>query len=193
VPAPVISAASSSSTIYSCVVKKVRQIDAEATGKVIVANPCVAKLLGLARQGPVSRAVFQSNGHDAVEHLGDLRRREMEVSVSAVPYRRNQSNLGELRQMGARGLRGNPSRVGKFGGGQSAAVEKRGEHRGSRSLSDQPGNFGDERTSNHVPNVAPDLHRISINHFDADRIGVDVEGMNINCTAIDTAAPAKQT
>jgi hypothetical protein len=41
--------------------------------------------------------VFEGDGHDAVDHLGDLRRRETEIAVSPIAYRREQSCLGEFR------------------------------------------------------------------------------------------------
>ena len=49
-----------------------------------------------------------------------------------------------------------PGRVGKLTGGQSAAIEKRREHGGSRRLPDQRRYLGDERAYNHFPYIAPD-------------------------------------
>ncbi len=118
------------------------EVDAETTGEVIVADAGRAELACLRGEGTVSRPVFECNGHDSVEHLGDPGRREAEVAVPAVPYRRNQSRLGELRQMRARGLRRNTRGIGQFGGGKGSAIEKCREHGRSCRLSDQPSNLG---------------------------------------------------
>jgi hypothetical protein len=67
--------------------EKIGQINAEPTGEVIAANSCILKLLGFARQGTIARPMFKGNGHDTVEHLGNLRRCEAEIAVSPVPYR----------------------------------------------------------------------------------------------------------
>lgn len=104
--------------------KKVGQIDTEATGKVVVANPCVLKLLGLTRQRAVSRTVFEGDGHNPVDHLGDLRRRETEIAVSAIGYRREQSCLREFRQVRARGLGSDARGIGEFGRRQRTAIEQ---------------------------------------------------------------------
>lgn len=106
-------------------------------------------------EGTVSWPVFECNGHDSVEHLGDPGRREAEVAVPAGPYRRNQSRLGEFRQMGAGGLRRDTRSMGQFGGGKGAAIEKRREHGRSCRLSDQASNLGYQWPGNHRRNVAP--------------------------------------
>jgi len=105
--------------------EEVGEIDAESTGEMIVANSRVLKLLGLTRQRSVSWPVFKGDSHDAVEHLGDLRRREAEIAVSAVPYRRKQPRLGQFRKMGAGRLRGDPRSIGQFGSRQRPAIQKR--------------------------------------------------------------------
>ena len=53
--------------------EEISQIETETTGKVVIADPRRAKLPSLPRQGSVSRPVFESNGHDAVEHLHHFR------------------------------------------------------------------------------------------------------------------------
>jgi hypothetical protein len=49
------------------------EINAETTGKVVVADSGRAELARLTGEGPVSRPVFESDTHDAIEHLDDLR------------------------------------------------------------------------------------------------------------------------
>jgi hypothetical protein len=73
-----------------------------------------------------------------------------------IPDWGQQSCLCQFGEMRARRLRGDPSRVGKLAGGQSAAIEKRGEHRGSRRLPDQRRDLGDERACNHLLCIIPD-------------------------------------
>jgi hypothetical protein len=102
----------------------------------------------------VSRPVFEREGHYPVKHLGDPRRREAEIAVPTVPYRRNQSRLGEFRQMRAGCLRRNTRSIGQFGRCKSAAIEKRREHGRSCRLSDQPSNLGDQWPGNHRLNLA---------------------------------------
>src|SRR6266851_2195864 len=151
------------------------------TGEVIVANPRVMKLLGLERQRSVSRSVFESDRHDPVEHLGDLRRRKTEIAVSPISYRGDQSRLGELSQMRTCRLRGDPSGIGKLGSRKSATVNKRGKHGRSRGLPDQPGNLGDERACDHVLNIAPHPTRGLERHFDGDRS--DWQGIKVSSVA----------
>jgi hypothetical protein len=99
--------------------------------------------------------VFERNGHNPVEHLGDPRRREAKIAVPTVPYRRKQSRLGEFRQMRAGCLRRNTRRRSQFGRGKSAAIEKRREHGRSCRFADQPSNLGYQWPSNHRLNLAP--------------------------------------
>jgi hypothetical protein len=134
---------------------KIGEINAETTGKVVVADSGRAKLACLTGEGTESRPVFERNGHEPVKHLRDPRRREAEIAVPTVPYRRNQSRLGELRQMRAGCLRRDTRGMGQFGRGKSAAIEKRREHRRSCRLSDQLRDLGDQWPRNHGRNVAP--------------------------------------
>jgi hypothetical protein len=76
--------------------------------------------------------------------------------MSPIPDWGHQDRLGQPGEMRARRLRGDPSRVGKLAGGQSAAIEKRGEHRCSRRLPDQRRYLGNEMACNHLPNITPD-------------------------------------
>ena len=126
----------------------------EPPGEVIVANPRVMKLPCLARQRSVSRSVFERDSHHPVEHLDDFRRRETEIAVSPVPYRSEQSRLGELSQMRAGRLRGDARSIGKFGSREGAAVNKRRKHDRSAGFPDQSGDLGYQRPRNHVLNVA---------------------------------------
>jgi hypothetical protein len=98
-------------------------------------------------------ALPAKDGHYPVKHLRDPRRREAEIAVPTVPYRRNQSRLGEFRQMRAGCLRRNTRSIGQFGRCKSAAIEKRREHGRSCRLSDQPGNLGYQWPGNHMLNV----------------------------------------
>jgi len=84
--------------------KKIGEVDAEATGKMVVANSGRAELSCLTRQGSVSRPIFECNGPDAVEHLDHSRRGKAEIPMPPVSDRFQQSSLSELRQMRAGGL-----------------------------------------------------------------------------------------
>ena len=53
--------------------EEVRYIHAETTGKMVVANPGVAKLSGLRREWTKSGSVLDGNDHDSVEHFKNFR------------------------------------------------------------------------------------------------------------------------
>src|SRR5512143_3179634 len=135
--------------------QRIGEINAETAGEVVIADSSRAELACSTGEGAVARPVFERDGHDPVEHLGDPRRREPEIAVPTVPGRRDQPRLGELRQMRAGGLRRHPGRTGQLGRGERAAIEKRREHRRPRRLSDQPGNLGYQWPGDHRRNVAP--------------------------------------
>src|SRR5207237_3885290 len=97
--------------------EKIRQVNTEATGEMVVANSGRAKLSCLPGQWSVSRSVLDCYCHDAVEHLDDFGRCEAKITVPAIPYWGQQSHLGELCQMAAGRLRGDPRREGKLAGG----------------------------------------------------------------------------
>jgi hypothetical protein len=69
--------------------------------------------------------------------------------MSPLSDRQQQAGPGQLGEMRAGGLRRDPSRNGKFAGGQCADIEKRREHGGSHRFPDQRRDLGDERTRNH--------------------------------------------
>src|SRR5437879_4009638 len=114
----------------------------------VVADSGGAKLACLAGERAVSRPVFDSNGHDAVKHVHDFRGCKPEIAMSPVFDQGEQAGFGQLRQMSARGLRRNPCSVGKFGGRESAAIEKCRKHGGSGWIANQPSYFGDEMACN---------------------------------------------
>ena len=82
---------------------------------------------------------------------------------------REQARLCQLREMGAGGLRPDLRRKGQLARGQGPAIEKRRHHRGSRRVSDQRRDLGDDRACNHFRYVTPE----SVDaHFDGDRSGL---------------------
>jgi len=105
--------------------EEIGEINAEATRKVVVAHPGRAKLLCLARQGAVSRSVFERYGHDPVEHLDNLRCSEAKVSVAPVLNRSEQSRIAEFCEMSTRRLRCDSRGISKLGSRKGAAIEKR--------------------------------------------------------------------
>ncbi len=151
--------------------EEVGQVDAETTGKVVVADPGRAKLACLTRHRAVSRPVFERNGDDALDHLYDFRRCELEIPMPSLSDHPHQARFGQLGEMRARRLRGDPSRVGKLARGQGSAIEKRQEYRGSCTLPDEPCDFGKEIARNHLPYIAPEPVGRADEHFDSDRSG----------------------
>jgi len=90
-------------------------------------------------------------------------------SLSDHPH---QARFGQLGEMRACRLRGDPSRVGKLAGDQGTAIEKRQEYRGSCALPDERRDFGKEIARNHLPYIAPEPVGRADEHFDGDRSGL---------------------
>ena len=82
---------------------------------------------------------------------------------------REQARLCQLREMGAGGLRPDLRRKGQLARGQGTAIEKRRHHRGSRRVSDQRRDLGDDRACNHFRYLTP---KSVDEHFDGDRSGL---------------------
>jgi hypothetical protein len=152
--------------------EEVGQVDAETAGKVVVADSGRAKLACLTRHRAVSRSVFERKGDDALDHLYDFRRCEPEIPMSSLSDDPHQARVGQLGEMRARGLRGDPRRVGKLAGGLGSAIEKRREHRGSCRLPDERRYLRNEIARNHLPSIAPESVGRADEHFDSDRSGL---------------------
>ena len=69
--------------------------------------------------------------------------------MPAIADRREQARLCQLREMGAGGLRRDSRGKGKLARGQGTTIEQRRQHRGSRGISDQGRDLGDDRACNH--------------------------------------------
>ena len=71
------------------------------------------------------------------------------MAMPAVADHREHARLRQLREMGAGGLRRDSRRRGKLARGQGTTIEKRGHHRGSRRISDQRRDLGDDGACDH--------------------------------------------
>src|SRR5262249_45019761 len=76
-------------------------------------------------------------------------RGESEVAMSSAPDGGEQARLGELGEMGARGLGCDVRGGGELARGQGPAIEERRHHGGPRRVSDQRGDLGDDGTGDH--------------------------------------------
>jgi hypothetical protein len=76
--------------------------------------------------------------------------------MPAIADYREQARLSQLREMGAGGLRRDSRRTRERARGLGTTIEKRRHHRGSRGISDQRRDLGDDRACNHfrVPQLS---------------------------------------
>src|SRR5262245_15768635 len=93
------------------------------------------------------------------------------MAMSPLADHREQAARCHLREMGTGGLGGDSSRKGKLAGGQGSAIQKRRQHRGSRSVSDQRGDLGDDGACDHGSYLTPEPVTASANTSTASRGG----------------------
>ena len=77
------------------------------------------------------------------------------MAMPPIADHREQACLGQLREMGARGLRRDARRQGQLTRGQGPAIEERRHHRRPRRFSDQRRDLGDHGTGDHVHYLTP--------------------------------------
>src|SRR4029453_5624664 len=142
------------------------QINAEAARQVVIADSRRTQRAGLTGQRAISRSLPERDGDYSPDHLDHGRRGKPEMAMPPIADYREQACLGQLREMGARGLRRDARRQGQLTRGQGPAIEERRHHRRPRRFSDQRRDLGDHGTGDHVRYLTPKSVDI---HFDGRR------------------------
>ena len=130
--------------------ERIGEINAEAAREVVVADSGRTRARGLDGRAGGIAVSSRERRRRSRRSCRPRSARQAGNSDAAPADHREQARLGQLREMGAGGLRRDSRRTGKLARGQGTAIEKRRHHRGSRRIADQRRDLGDDRARNHL-------------------------------------------
>src|SRR6185437_14795063 len=117
--------------------ERARQRHADLPGQMVVAAATESQPLRLRAQCPAADLRLRSDRGQVLDRLRDMRARQPVVPVPALDLERQQTSGQKLRQMRARGLRGDACRIRQLTCRQRAPIEQGGEHYGARRVRQQ--------------------------------------------------------
>src|SRR5215813_5241321 len=94
------------------------------------------------------------NSHQAFEDAGDIGTRQAEIAVAALLFGIDDAGILELAEVPARSREHDASLLGELGRGERPAVHERGQHIGTRRVSQQRRDGGDVRSIFHSLTLA---------------------------------------
>ena len=110
-------------------------------------------------KGAISQSLPEGDGDDPLDHLHHRQRGQPEIAMPPATHRGEQACPRQLREMGAGGLGRDSRGQSELARGQGPAVDERQQHRGSRGVSDERRDLGEDRTCDHARYLTPDRPR----------------------------------